>query len=325
MEDGLAFLECFSPCPPRPPWLKLFGVLYAPNGNLNVARHPRPPPRFSSAIVPPCASAICRLRARPIPDPLGLVVKNGTNRFDVSERPLPSSSMFSSNQCPHSLPADRDAAAGFERRVDGVADDVDEQLLDLIGIGGQADVRRRRCTVTGRRFSSSTMRAARSRPREAAAAAASAGARAARRRGGTGRARRTVLRSATAPAAPRRRRSERGARDRRCRLSECAIDLIGVSELLISCDRTRTMRCHAACSSSRSAWLRSVMTTSWCGPAFAIELRRAAFRTGRGVRRTCDRSAAATRRTGTRRSRAPRPAARRLLVRTCRAAARRPC
>ena len=45
-------------------------------------------------------------------------------------------------------------------------------------------------------------------------------------------------------------------------LSECAMDLIGVSELLISCERTRTMRCQAACSSSRSAWLRSASTTS---------------------------------------------------------------
>jgi hypothetical protein len=54
------------------------------------------------------------------------------------------------------------------------------------------------------------------------------------------------------------------------RRSECAIDLIGVSELLISCDSTRTMRCHAACSSSRSAWLKSA-TTRAVRPAVAIE------------------------------------------------------
>src|SRR6266851_473749 len=33
--------------------------------------------------MPPCASAIWRERTRPIPEPFGLVVKNGTNRFFV--------------------------------------------------------------------------------------------------------------------------------------------------------------------------------------------------------------------------------------------------
>ena len=41
-----------------------------------------------------------------------------------------------------------------------------------------------------------------------------------------------------------------------------AIDLIGVSELLISCERTRTIRCQASCCSSRSARLRSANTSS---------------------------------------------------------------
>ena len=46
------------------------------------------------------------------------------------------------------------------------------------------------------------------------------------------------------------------------RLMLCAMDLIGVSELLISCDSTRTMRCQACCSCSRSARLRSANTRS---------------------------------------------------------------
>ena len=37
----------------------------------------------------------------------------------------------------------------------------------------------------------------------------------------------------------------------------------GVNELLISCDSTRTMRCQACCSSSRSARLWSAKTSSW--------------------------------------------------------------
>src|SRR5438093_12362308 len=39
------------------------------------------PVRFAKINEPPCASAICRLKANPIPDPPGFVVKKGTNRF----------------------------------------------------------------------------------------------------------------------------------------------------------------------------------------------------------------------------------------------------
>src|SRR5688500_7633848 len=46
-------------------------------GSLNKASHPRAPLRFARLNEPPCASAICRLRARPIPEPPGFVVKNG--------------------------------------------------------------------------------------------------------------------------------------------------------------------------------------------------------------------------------------------------------
>ena len=53
---------------------------------------PRPSGLFSSVSDPPCASAICRHSTRPMPEPPGLVVKNGTNRFDVFDRPGPSSS-----------------------------------------------------------------------------------------------------------------------------------------------------------------------------------------------------------------------------------------
>ena len=50
---------------------------------------PRRSLRFSSCRLPPCASAICRLRTSPMPEPPGLVVKNGTNRLPVFPSPGP--------------------------------------------------------------------------------------------------------------------------------------------------------------------------------------------------------------------------------------------
>ena len=91
--------------------------------------------RFSSVSVPPWPSAICRLSTRPMPEPPGLVVKNGTNRLPVFCSPGPSSSMRTSSPVVLQRPAQRDAAAGLERRVHGVAHDVDQQLFELIGVG----------------------------------------------------------------------------------------------------------------------------------------------------------------------------------------------
>ena len=75
-----------------------------------------------------------------MPEPVGFVVKNGTNRLDVSGSPGPSSSTVSCSAAVHLLPVDPHLAARLERRVDGVADDVDQQLLELIGIGVDLDV-----------------------------------------------------------------------------------------------------------------------------------------------------------------------------------------
>ena len=107
--------------------------------------------------------------------------------------------------------------------------------------------------------------AARERQRSgSAAAAASAAARAARRRAGSGRARPDRVSIRFRPSWISAARGMSGTREI-IRLMLCAIDLIGVSELLISCDSTRTMRCQACCSCSRSARLRSAKTSSWCG------------------------------------------------------------
>ena len=60
-------------------------------GNRSRATHPGPSVRFSSISAPPWPSAICRLNTSPMPEPPGLVVKNGTKRLAVPERPGPSS------------------------------------------------------------------------------------------------------------------------------------------------------------------------------------------------------------------------------------------
>jgi len=60
-------------------------------GSRNNASAPVPADRFISTNEPPCASAICRLNGRPIPEPSGLVVKKGTKRFAGFITPGPSS------------------------------------------------------------------------------------------------------------------------------------------------------------------------------------------------------------------------------------------
>ena len=113
-------------------------------GRVSVARAPRPSVRFSSFSDPSCASAICRHSTRPMPDPPGLVVKNGTNRLVVFDKPGPSSStQMSTPWRVRRQPTVTDAAADFETRVGGVANQVDEQLLDLIGVDGDGDDRAR--------------------------------------------------------------------------------------------------------------------------------------------------------------------------------------
>ena len=69
-----------------------------------------------------------------MPEPPGLVVKNGTNRFAVFDNPGPSSStQISTPWRVRRQPTVSGRSADFETRVGGVANQVDEQLLDLIG------------------------------------------------------------------------------------------------------------------------------------------------------------------------------------------------
>ena len=66
------------------------------NGSRRLARQPVRSSRFSRISEPPCPSAIWRQSTRPIPEPPGFVVKNGTNRLPVFDSPGPSSSTHNS-------------------------------------------------------------------------------------------------------------------------------------------------------------------------------------------------------------------------------------
>ena len=77
-----------------------------------------------------------------MPEPPGLVVKNGMNRFSVEPMPGPSSS---TSMCAASRPRRQPyahAAVHGQGRVGGILDQVDQRLLDLVGIGGQGQRRR---------------------------------------------------------------------------------------------------------------------------------------------------------------------------------------
>ena len=76
----------------------------------------------------------------PIPEPVGFVVKNGTNRLPVSGRPGPSSSTEISSWPEARCPNGSGRAARFLGRVDRVLDQVDQELLELVGVGVDREI-----------------------------------------------------------------------------------------------------------------------------------------------------------------------------------------
>ena len=97
----------------------------------------RRPARFSRVSAPPWASAIWRDSTRPMPEPSGLVVKKGTNRLARARAgpgPRPRPNLDAAARVA-AAPAHAHAAARLERGVGRVADQVDQQLLELVGIG----------------------------------------------------------------------------------------------------------------------------------------------------------------------------------------------
>ena len=101
-----------------------------------------------------------------MPEPPGLVVKNGTNRLAVFDKPGPfvvDPDLEPRRVCAASRRVTR-AAADFEAGIGGVAQQVDQQLLELIGVGVDGDV--------GAGPRPGPARASRGRRRAAAAASA---------------------------------------------------------------------------------------------------------------------------------------------------------
>ena len=115
------------------------------SGSCSRASQPWVPARFDSVSRPPCASAICRDSTSPIPDPVGLVVKNGTNRFAVSGRPgrrprrrRPATLFSRPAPTARALRRPSSRAASTALR-----DQVDQQLIELVAVGPQRDVEAR--------------------------------------------------------------------------------------------------------------------------------------------------------------------------------------
>ena len=162
------------------------------------------------------------------------------------------------------LPADPHAAAGLERRIGGVAHEVDEQLVELIAVARSAPGPGPRPPAPSSRRSSAATR--RTHSPTCTGRSCGCGSRASRAYAPMKRASDSDRASIT--SSPRRRScSQSGGRaGRSARLRRLpAIDLIGASELLISWPSTRTIRCHAERSSARSTRLRSESTSSRCG------------------------------------------------------------
>ncbi len=99
-----------------------------------MASQPGPSEALRRLSDPLCASAICRLKTSPMPDPPRLVVKNGTNKLAVFERPGPSSRTVISTLTGVCVVTHEDAAAGLLRGIHRVADQIDQHLLQLIRV-----------------------------------------------------------------------------------------------------------------------------------------------------------------------------------------------
>ena len=188
-------------------------------------------------------------------------------------RPGPSSStQISTRPSGGASSPRRDAAARLERGVDRVAHEVDEELLELVGVGRTDDVGPVSSTPTDRRVSRAATRRSKGRhrhalePRRRQAGQPRVGVHEARERV---RARSAMIARPAPHVLVPVRRARRRARRGSPRLP--AMDLMGASELLSSWPSTRMSRCHAWRSSSRSARLTSASTSSSMGQAALAE------------------------------------------------------
>ena len=76
-----------------------------------------------------------------MPEPAGFVVKKGTKRFDVFGRPGPVVGHGDLDLALGAAPGDRRAAARLEGGVGRIAHEIDEQLLELVRIRRDGELR----------------------------------------------------------------------------------------------------------------------------------------------------------------------------------------
>ena len=62
-------------------------------------------------------------------------MKNGTNRLLVFGKPGPSSSTRTSRNAAVRDPTDPDATPGFQSCIDGIVQEIDEKLFQLVAVG----------------------------------------------------------------------------------------------------------------------------------------------------------------------------------------------
>ena len=109
----------------------------AARGSVNDTEAPNEPLSIDS--VPPCASTIDRASERPRPNPSGLVVVNGAAARSATpgSKPGPLSRTSMATASPSREPRHHDAAIvppGIAERLGGVAQQIDQHLLDLHGV-----------------------------------------------------------------------------------------------------------------------------------------------------------------------------------------------
>ena len=128
--------------PPRSPrraaWAGARHSFLAQAGSRMVARAPRASGRLASSSVPPCSLMICWETASPspVPWPRAFVVKNGSKSLSWCSGAIPEAGVIHLHRQPGQLGeagSNRDRAA-FRRRLDGVEQQVQHHLLDLIAI-----------------------------------------------------------------------------------------------------------------------------------------------------------------------------------------------
>ena len=95
--------------------------------------------RFRSVSVPPWASATWRASTSPIPLPPGLVVKKGTNRLSGFATPGAVVLHLEDHAVVAPDGAQLDGRRTRGRRLDRVADEIDERLLDLVGVAAERE------------------------------------------------------------------------------------------------------------------------------------------------------------------------------------------